>query len=185
MYKPIKGSRMLIWLGILGSLTKARHVIMWYRRCTPVCRKVGVLYVGNYAPIYQCFNQCVCWFRCLTWCGHALCQFRTLQNSVRLSGIYCYLILPSTACSFELLVRRHKLWRWQILSICCSRLKRSYGYFNWSDHIFLQNLYVSRLFELSEIDGLQIAIRSALDILSIMLSRPLKVSVVFFTLSHA
>ncbi|KAF8013563.1 hypothetical protein BT93_I1419 [Corymbia citriodora subsp. variegata] len=38
----------------------------------------------------------------------------------------------------------------------------------------LENLYVSRLFELSEIEGLQLAIHSALDILSIMLSRSMK-----------
>ncbi|XP_048128814.1 uncharacterized protein LOC115735783 isoform X2 [Rhodamnia argentea] len=38
----------------------------------------------------------------------------------------------------------------------------------------LENLYMNRLFELSDIEGLQLAIRSALDILSIMLSRSMK-----------
>lgn len=38
----------------------------------------------------------------------------------------------------------------------------------------LENLYVSRLFELSDIEGIQLAIRSALDILSIVLSRSMK-----------
>lgn len=40
---------------------------------------------------------------------------------------------------------------------------------------------MNRLFELSDIEELQLAILSALDILSMMLSRSLKVSVIFFT----
>lgn len=49
---------------------------------------------------------------------------------------------------------------------------------NWCESIFLQNIYVSRLFELMEIEGLQLAMGSVLDILFIMLSNFSKVSLI-------
>lgn len=49
---------------------------------------------------------------------------------------------------------------------------------NWFENIFLQNIYVSRLFELMEIEGLQLAMGSVLDNLFIMLSNFSKVSLI-------
>lgn len=56
-------------------------------------------------------------------------------------------------------------------------------YVHWWDCILEQKLYVNRLVELTEIEGLQLAISSALDVLYVMLSKFSKVFFEFTTYS--
>lgn len=89
--------------------------------------------------------------------------------------MYCSAIPLSTALSFELFVQHHKLQRSEMFVFGPFYHKIPYQCSQVTFYHSLQQLRISRLIDVVEIEGLQLAIHSVLGILHIMLSKWSKV----------